>query len=152
MTIDVTRDGFDARFPNTGVSSADVNSIYLSEGAEWVESSLGEKFTIPMSTNNLTASRLAYQKAWHLLRLRTLDPADSDEMGASLDKEIAALNVGEKAMILKDGSALYATKQQADPGEQPWSNTMQYTPTFGEDHPSTERVDPDKINDLRRNR
>lgn len=152
MTITGDAAGFFTRFPNTGISSADVNSVWLTDAKEWVSACLAEQFPVPFSSNNLTASRLAYQKAWHLIRLRTLNPDDSTEMGEALEKNIDALNGGEKGMILDDDTVLYATPQHASGSEDVWSNTMQFTPTFDEDEAARQEVDPDKITDLRRGR
>jgi len=152
VSINVTVPGFHSRFPNTSVSSADVGSIWLFEAAAWVHGELAEKFVVPFSDNNTTASRLAYQKAWHLLRLRTLDPDDSDEMGEALNGEVQRLRDGETAMMLDDGTAIYATVQQTDPQGTIWSSTMNYEPTFTEDDPKRQVVDDDKIRNIRSDR
>ncbi len=152
MTILVDVAGFKSRFNARDVSSVDISDIWLAEAKGWVTECLAERFIMPTSTSNLTASRLTYQKAWHLLRLRTLQPDDSDEMGASLDAEIEALMDGKKAMVHSgsDGVFLeYALEQQTDPEDEIWSNTMGYNPTFDEDEAARQIVDTDKINDVR---
>ena len=152
MTILVNVDGFISRFNPRDVTSADINDIWLLDAEGWVTECLAERFIMPTSASNLTASRLTYQKAWHLLRLRTLDPDDSTEMGESIDAEIKALNDGEKAMVHSGSQGVvpeYALEQQTDPEDEIWSNTMGYNPTFDEDEAARQIVDTDKINDVR---
>lgn len=151
----VTYDGFNKRFPKTDLTSADVNSIWLFDAKEWLESSLAERFTLPFCSNNITADRLIYQKAWHLKRLGTIDPADSEEMGNDLQAEIMALLEGNKAMIIQTDSGnlpIYAEKQQSEPQEEIWSDTKDYHRVFDLDDADRERVDRDRIINVRNKR
>ncbi len=151
MPITATVEGFNIRFPNSNVSSVDINSVWLVDAKEWVESSLAEKFVVPFGSDNLTASRLTYQKAWHLIRLRTIDPDDSAEMGGELDKEIQALIDGDKAMVT-DSGFLYAGKQQTDTGTEIFSTTMNYNPTLDIDDAENQHRDTDHLTALRARR
>lgn len=150
--INVTIEGFNLRFPNTGISSADVNSVYLYDAAKWVHGCLAEKFTVPFSDNNYTAIILTYQKAFHFVRLNSLKADDSDEMGDALDKSIEGLMSGEKAMVLTDDTVIHAQDQATQPGEGIWSSTMTYAPTFDEDETVRQRVDRQKIENIRSDR
>ena len=144
----LTVDGFDIRFPNTGVSSSHILTL-LGDAEEWIQSCLAEKFTVPFSSNNATARRIGYNKTFHLMRLRSLNPDDSDEMGDNLQGEIDALREGKKVMMIDDDTFLSAQPTQVDAGETIWSSTMDYIPTFDEDEPRRQKVNRDKINDLR---
>ncbi len=139
---------FEVKFPNTRVSSSTIFSL-LGDAEEWVTSCLAEMYATPFSDSNLTFTRLSYSKAFHFMRLRSLNPDDSDEMGDNLQGEIDALRAGTKVMVMADGSFLSAQIQTADKGQSIFSNTMNYKPTFDEDLPERQRVDRDKITDLR---
>lgn len=147
----VTVEGFELRFPNTQVNSEGINTL-LGDAEDWLMSCLGEFYTVPFSSNNVTSQRLIYQKTFHLLRLRSLDPDDSDEMGDSLDKQIKALQNGTKGMLTTSGDFISSTPTNTDPGQTIWSNTMTYKPTFDEDDAERQKVDHFKITNTRAER
>lgn len=143
---------FHIRFPNTKVPDTDLETVFLVEAEEWLHSCLAEMYTVPFSDNNITANRMVYAKAFHLLRLRSLNPDDSDEMGDNLDSQIDALNGGTRVMMLSNGEFLQAAPISTDPGQSIWSNTMTYKPTFDEDDADRQNVDGFKITNLRSRR
>lgn len=143
---------FHVRFPNTGVPDTDLETVFLLQAEEWLNSCLAENYTVPFSSNNTTAKRIGYSKAFHLLRLRSLNPDDSDEMGDNLQSEVDALNEGKRVMMLSDGTYLQAAPTDTDPGQTIWSNTMTYKPTFDEDDTENQKVDGFKITNLRSKR
>ena len=150
-----TVDEFLKRFPKeSSISSADLYDVYLTDASDWIESCLASKFTVPFDTlattslDNTTATRLVHQKAYHLIRLQTLDPDDSDEMGQELDKVIKKLLDGDAAMMTNSGP-IFAEKIDAAPGEQAWSDGMDFSPVFGPEDYGEQRIDPDSINQRR---
>ena len=147
----LTVSDFEVRFPNTQVSSSAILAL-LGDAEEWIQSCLAEMFAVPFSSNNATARRIGYNKTYHLMRLRSLNPDDADEMGDNLQAEIDALRDGTKVMMLDDDTFLSAQPQQTDSGEQIWSSTLNYKPTFDEDEAVRQKVDIDKLRDLRNER
>ena len=139
-------------FPKeTSVASAAMNDAFLPAAERWVEGQLASRFTVPISGFHLGAVDLAYQKAYHLIRLRTRAPTDSDEMGRSLDAEIAALLRGDMALMTSSGP-LFAEAIDTANTARPWSSGQDFTPVFGLDEASEQEVDPDYIEQRRNDR
>ena len=143
---------FFALFPReTSVGSAVMNDALLPMAERWVEGRLGSRFTVPFSGFHLGAVDLAYAKAYHLIRLRTLAPGDSDEMGRDLDKQITMLLDGDAA-LMTDSGPVFAEVTDTSNATRPFSAISDFTPVFGLDEAGEQEVDPDYIEERRNDR
>lgn len=143
---------FYALFPKeTSVVSATLNDAFLPLSERWVEGQLASRFTVPFSGFHVGAVDLAYQKTYHLLRLRTLAPGDSDEMGRELNAQIKALLNGEAA-LMTDSGPQFAEAVDTGNATRPYSSVADYEPVFGLDDAPEQEVDPDYIEQRRNDR
>ena len=92
------------------------------------------------SDNNLTAKDLSVEMTY--LRIGNLNIDNKTELSESIDARIARLIAGEENMVDSGGNVVEQTV-----GGTLWSNTQNYTPTFGHGHVENFEVDQDKIND-----
>lgn len=139
-------------FPNSKITSGDINLSYHPLASNWVGSVLAPKFIVPFSTNNITSQLLTYHKIQHLILLRTRDPADSAEIGDSLDAWIESLVEGKSAMVTSDGAAIFAQDQFSAPEEQVSSNNETFTPVFAMDDSLLQHVDPNLLDEIESDR
>ena len=144
MTPYATYAQFTAVYSLAGVPQAQVESYWLVMGTAWVNEQLGRYYTVPFSTNNLTARDLCIQHAAFRVRQRTLKAEDSEELGAELRRRVKGLAAGDP-MMLDDDTLLYPSGGGT---AAVWSNTMEHKPTFDLREPEAQRVDPDRLDEL----
>ena len=135
---------FNTRFPNTQIPDADLSGYWLPHGALRVNEALGSCFSIPFGSNNETAKDISLSYAWLGLMVRTRPTADSQEIKREVEKRVADICSGSAPMVLTDGTAIYADST----GDQIYSNTMRYKPTFDVRPALRQHVDPDRLSDL----
>lgn len=108
-----------------GADEVDSYSIIYAEAE--VDARLSPAFTTPFSSNNMTARDLAIDMTY--LRINPLrDPAKLKPVQDRVDALIKALLDGKASMITDSGDAIGPSSVG---GVSPWSNTMNYPPTFG---------------------
>lgn len=103
---------------------ATVESSFLMFAENEVDSLLGQKFTLPFSSNNLTVKDLAIEFAY--LRLGNFKVIEREKVRAALMKRIERLLDGSEAMVLDDGTTLIQST-----GGTVYSTTGDYHPIFG---------------------
>lgn len=92
-----------------------------------VDARLSPAFTVPFSSNNQTARDLSIDLTY--LRANPLrDPEKNAPVQERVDNLIAALLEGRMAMVTTSGDVIQPALVG---GVSPWSNTMNYHPTFG---------------------
>lgn len=138
-----TLNEFIARFPNTRVSSVDLDATWLTLGTTRVNEVLGKCFTIPFSSNNQTAKELSIEFAYLGILQRTR-AADSDEMLQLVTERVTNICSGNAPMVTTGGDAIFATGVN----DSVWSNTKDFTPVFDMRRPERQRVDPDLLDEL----
>lgn len=127
-----------------GLSQAQLENHYLPAAARYVDGRLSPAFTVPFSSNNLTARDLNIHAAYYLfVRGRTTKQTDSDEVKALLDDWITSLVSSGGAMALSDDTTLVPSAGTTVA----WSNVMNYSPTFNMLDATEQRVDPDRQDD-----
>ena len=133
-----TLNEFLGRFPNTRVSSTDLNDTWLTLGTTRVNEALGKCFTIPFSSNNQTAKELSIEFAYLGILQRTR-AADSDEMLQLVTERVTNICSGNAPMVTTGGDAIFATGVN----NSVWSNTKGFNPTFDMRRAERQRIDPD---------
>ena len=120
--------------------ATEVNTNYVLYAIAEVEGRLAPMFTVPFSSNNITAKDLAidttYAK-WY----RFNDPAKADAIDDHVNERIEALLSGQAAMMTSDGSIMHSV------GGTVWSTTQDYTPVFDKSDPITWMVGSEELLD-----
>lgn len=109
------------------VTSGDVNaaeSSYIVHAENRVEARLASKYTVPFSSNNLTAKDLTIDMAY-LMVMAVKDPEKTATLKELLDERFDNLLSGKEVM-LTDAGVLSGFV-----GDTIWSTTQGYHPTFG---------------------
>ena len=128
----------------SGLSQAQLNDHYLPSGARYLDSRLSRAFTVPFSSNNLTARDMNIYSAMLLfLQGRTSKQDDAKELRGMLDQWIRDLAIGNGVMSLSDDTILTASGTQF----QAWSTSETYHPVFNMLDPAEQIVDVDRIDD-----
>lgn len=96
-------------------------SHYITMAEAELESRLGVKFTVPFSSNNLTAIDIATDMAF--IKAARLKGKERQELQKIIDDRIKALIEGDAVMIA-GGTVVQQDVQQA------WSTDMDYHPVF----------------------
>jgi len=133
-----------ARYPivSTVGSAADVTSAWVVYAENDINARLGNAFTVPFSSNNLTALDLMIDNFW--LRYQRSNNSDlSKTLKEDMDERIKRLTSGTDQMLLVDGTVLNASAGIGDP----WSNTQNYEPVFGMGDETTFHVDSSQVYD-----
>lgn len=128
------------------VDESEVSSYWLVHGALRVNEQLGCAFTIPFSSNNLTAKDLSIHYAALGILKRTRNQTDSQELGDYLRSRITDILSGGCGMITTSGEALAPDKDNGL--NSAWSTNQNYNPTFDMRCPEDQRVDPNLIDHL----
>lgn len=118
---------------------ADVTSHHIAGAERKLNSMLGTVFTVPFSSNNLTAKELTIQLTY-VQYWESRKPEKVEETKKSLFQWIDDLRNGLASMDVGSGDGLYASSANA-----PYSSTSQYHPTFGHGDIENMIVDPDLI-------
>ena len=133
---------FNARYA-TGISEAQINSHYLPFAAARLESLLGQGFTTPFSSNNLTARDLTLDLAYLMVLRRSKDNRDYETFAAGIAEQCRDLRNGVRPMITSSGESLFAVTV----GDTVWSSTARYHTVFNLSAPATQEVDPQRLLD-----
>jgi hypothetical protein len=133
---------FTAVYSVSGLSQTALENHYLPAGARWLDSKLAKAFTVPFSSNNVTARDMNIYSAMLLfLQGRTSKQDDAAELRAFLDAWISDLTSGNGSMSLADDTVLVPTGAQY----QAWSTTRVYQPTLANMLDAEDQeVDPDR--------
>ena len=102
---------FNARYA-TRLAAEEVTSHYLPYAAARLEGLLGPYFSVPFSSDNVSARDLTIDLAYLLLLQRSKEPGDARPLAASLRARLEALAAGREAMITASGGALLAATAQ----------------------------------------
>lgn len=125
----------------TKLTDTEVGSHFLHHAANRLDSMLAGYFTVPLSSNNLTAKDLNIDLAYLLILQRSREPRDYEGLAGMIEQRVKGLRAGTDAMVTDSGDALY--RQPVD-GEV-WSTTQDFKPVFDLRTPEAQRVDPDRI-------
>ncbi len=132
-------------YPSVGKSEykgEEVNSYHSPMAQAEIEGLLSTHYTVPFSSNNITAKDLVSKLVYS--RLAPMKESERREIRTELYERIDRLKSGEEQMITTSGDILA-------PGVSGtvWSNTQDYHPTFTQDDPLNWEVSSRLINDLR---
>lgn len=106
-----------------------VDSQYIYHAENELDSRLGKFFTVPFSSDNMTAKDLAIDMSYAKV-IRYTDTKTHKAIMDEVGKRIDDLIVGNAAMITSSGDTMFSS---ASISGQAWSNTMSYSPIFGMD-------------------
>lgn len=114
-----------ARYPEQTVlkDATQVNCNYIPFAVAEIESRLAPRFTVPFSSNNITAKDLMID-ATYLAIYRFKDPKKVEMVGKHLDDRIAKLLAGKADMIVSSGSPIVSV------GGTVFGTTEDYNPVF----------------------
>lgn len=129
-----------ARYPNDNEVS-EVNSTIFFASAR-VDGELGSVFTIPFSSNNITAKDLTIDQTELILLQRSKSPKDDwIDLKECIQERYSDLRNNKEAMITTSGEII-----QGDlAGNLPASINQSFKPTFDMQDTEFQRVDPDRI-------
>lgn len=119
-----------------------VGSSYLVYAEAELNSRLAPYYTVPFSSNNLTAKDLVLDMAY----ARIYGTKDKDRAGyleEQITKRIDDLIHGKAQMIAEDGTAISSDNI----GGAIWSSTENYVPTFGMIDEIDQMIDKDRLDD-----
>ena len=136
---------FTARYA-TKLTEAEVTSHYLPFATGRLEGLLGAYFSVPFSSNNLTAKDLTIDLAYLLVLQRSREPGDHEALKGRISDRIAALSQGAEAMMTTSGEALTASPA----GDTVWSNTGRYKTVFDLRGAERQGVDPERLEEEER--
>lgn len=122
------------------VGSVELDAGFMIPAEQQITSDLASKFTVPFSSNNLTAKDLMIDETYYRYML-TKQAKKAGEMRKSLDSRIEKLLSGASSMVTDSGDILSREQTVA------WSSTMNYTPVFGLGEIEDFEPDPDQIDD-----
>ena len=133
---------FTAVYSVAGLSQTQLENHYLPAGSRYLDSRLSRAFTVPFSSNNLTARDMNIYSAMLLfLEGRTSKKDDAAEIRLLLDGWIKDLVEGNGTMSLSDDTVLASDGAQHDV----WSTGQDYTPVFNVLDAEQQEVDPDLV-------
>ena len=118
----------------------DFDLAFIEPAEIQIEGILGQRFTVPFSSNNSTAKDLVIDQCY-CRALITKRPKSVVAIQASIDKRIKDLLSGKAAMVTTSGDLL---SRQTTPA---WSSTMGYTPPYGMVDTMDTEIDQDQIDD-----
>lgn len=137
----VTYDEILSRFSAVGdYGNTVVTSHYLLYAENHVNGLLAGHFTVPFSSNNLTAKDLVIELTY--LRCGDLKVGELEKRYDMFQRRIDALRNGDEVMMTSSGETMVAGGTLI-----PTSNTEDYTPVFGVSDTELSQVDPDQIED-----
>lgn len=110
------------------VGSVAIDSNYIVFAENDLDSKLGKHFTVPFSSNNLTAKDLAIDLSYARV-IRFSDAELATKINDTIGKTIDDLVNGNIAMLTSSGDTMYSSTAS----NLAWSNTMSYSPSFGMD-------------------
>lgn len=101
-----------------------IESYYIYYAEYKLDSLLGRCFTVPFSSNNITAKELAMDIAYADMGI--LSNKDNAEFTKSIMARIDDIKSGVSPMVTTSSDTTFASG-----GDEAWSTTMDYHPTFG---------------------
>ena len=101
----------------------EVSSAHIFYAENEINGLLGDKFTVPFSSNNLTAVDLAVELAY--ARIGVVNIKDSDMIRKNVMMRVKNIKEGNEQMMLSDGTFLTTT------GQPVYSSDKNYHHTFG---------------------
>jgi len=104
--------------------STEVGSAYIVYAENELDGMLASTYTVPFSSNNLTAKDLSIDLAY--LRIGRFKDKGRKELKADVMERINMLKSGEMGMLTDAGEVLTSGGQVTA-----WSNTKDYHPVFG---------------------
>lgn len=117
----------------------DVNSAFIAFAENEINGLLADFFTVPFSSNNMTAKDLAVELAY--ARLGVVKISDADKIREMVYKRINRIIEGKERMVLDDGTVLGSV------GDAIYSSDSNYHHTFGVGHIEDMFVDSSQIYD-----
>lgn len=118
-----------------------IESYYILYGENELDQRLGQFFTVPFSSNNITAKDLAIDMSY-AIAIRYDDPKKYEAISSRVDKIIGDLINGDAVMVTDSGDQLTSNGTNAA-----WSNTMGYHSAFGMGEFSEFQVDSSQLYD-----
>lgn len=116
---------FNARY-STKLTEGEVNSYYLPYATSRLEGVLGGHFTVPFSSNNVTARDLTIDLAYLMILQRSREHRDFEGFGRAVEARLRAVVQGNEAMMTDSGAALFSSTTE----NVVWSNTSRYRTVF----------------------
>lgn len=102
-----------------------VDSAYIVFAENELDGRLASYFTVPFSSNNLTAKDLSVDMTYAKI-IQYDDPEKYEAIMGHVDKVIGDLILGDTHMVVDDGTLLYSSNI-----DDAWSNTEDYHSAFG---------------------
>lgn len=118
----------------------EASSYYITYAEAMVDQKLGSCFTVPFSSNNMTAKNLAIEEAF--LIAGNLKFEEATKKRDWLTEQYEALCAGKEVMVTDSGDIL----TRSDIGGA-WSSTEDYHPVFGMGATVDFIVDQDQLDD-----
>jgi len=127
------------RYPRvTDLQDADeIAGTYIIYAEEEVESKLGAYFTVPFSSNNLTAKNLMIDLSYGKM-LSFKDSKKSKSIVDMVNSRVSDLISGKQVMMTTGGDVIDIVRDSG------WSNTESYTPSFDMNDPENQWTDEDQ--------
>lgn len=117
-----------------------VNSVHIPFAQAELEGKLGVGFTVPFSSNNLTAQDLCVDLVY--ARVYQFSAPDKvEKVREHIEARCMALLSGREDMKLIDGTLVHSTAVASAM----WSRLGSYHPTFGMDEPEDQCIDKDRV-------
>lgn len=119
------------------MSKFEVTSYHLQYAESELDGYMAPYFTVPFSSNNLTAKDLAIDLTY--LRVANLKSEERDSFRKEIMERIKMIQTGVMQMMTDSGTALSGASGQA------WSTTKDYNPVFGMGDITEFRVDSSQV-------
>lgn len=130
------------RYPELGANprkdATQVDSNFVMYAEAQIDGRLASGFTVPFSSNNLTAKDLAIDLTY-AMTFRFKDQKKAKEIQDSVDTRIKELLDGKASMVTTSVDLITST------GQSVYSTTQDYHPVFGMSGPLTWQVDSSTI-------
>ena len=120
-----TAQEFSARYASK-LTDAEITSHFLAFASSRLDSMLAPYFSVPFSSNNLSAKDLTIDLSHLLILQRSKEPKDYQALREQVEERIGALAEGTQSMITNSGEAIFARSATGDV----WSNTSATSPVF----------------------
>jgi hypothetical protein len=122
-------------------STTAIESSYVWYAENELDGLMASHFTVPFSSNNITARDLANDFTY--LKANNFKAEDRERFREELFERVKRLKDGVERMVLSDGTTIDSV------GETIWSTSQDYPPTFGVDGVEHFVVSSDQITDER---
>jgi len=126
---------------NTSSVIAANQAALVANAEAYVHGRLGSNFSVPFSSNNMTAKDLVIDTLY-VQNIQSRQILKGKTLAAVVDEKIKALLLGATSMVDINGTILAAFA-----GDVAWSNTMNYHPVFGMGAPEVTAIDSQQLID-----